>query len=292
MITELRRREEIDFSVIKATSSPYAIRLNEEAEIMKPHRYYGYIDQLNITPNERLVLGCVNYLMFATSMQVAWMLTAYPIDQNEIHKILTKLYNGGYLHRLQFRRGGEISVFKVYAVSGDRGYMLYKQVFGVKPNTKRDFFNQSDLAIRIKQILSANQLMAQLIDVKKSTIPSHSQVFSVERFLRRPMLIRTMGYFETGDICYWVEAVRRNEDYRSHFEDRLKRLVFFVKNHKRISTVRDAELPSQPRIIVIAEDAARMNELKQLVAAYDIPDPLFTHDMALVGKWEDAFQTL
>lgn len=282
----------MDFSTIKATESPYAIRPNETIEIVKPGKLLGYIDQLNITQSERLVLGCVNYLMFATSMQIFWMLSGYGIDQKEIHKILAKLYHAGYLHKLQFCGNGGMSSFKVYAITGDRGYMLFKQVFGRKPNTKRDFFNKEDFFVKVKQILSANQLMAQITDLKKCAIPSHSQVFSIKRLLQKPLLIRVTGYFETGETGYWVESVRKCDNYMENFENRIKRLEYFQKNYKKIEEVNDTAIASKPHIIVIAEDEQHMKELICNARNYSLSDIVFTHDMALIGNWENAFQQL
>lgn len=291
-ITELKRKENMDFSMIKATASPYAIRPNEKVEIAKPERLFGYIDKLTITEKERLILGCVNYLMFATSMQISWMLASHGIEQKEIHKTLSKMYHAGYLHKMEFRENGAISSFKVYAITGDRGYMLFKQIFGTRPNTKRDFFNKEDLPIRIKQILSANQLMAQLVGIAKCDIPSHSQVFSIKRLFKKPMLIRTIGYFEINQTSYWVESVRKCDDYITNFEDRLKRLEYFQKNYRRIDKVNDTALASKPHIIVIAEDEKHMKELICSVKEYDFTDVTFTHDMALIGNWENAFKPL
>lgn len=291
-IGELKRRKDIDFSTIRATASPYMARAGEALEMIPNERFRGYIDQLSISREERLVLGCVNYLMFATSMQVYWMLSDCDIEQDEIHKILTKMYHAGYLHKMQFKSEKGISSFKVYALTGNRGYCLYKSVFGGRANSKRDYYEREDLAVRVKQILSANQLMAQLISVKESGIPSHCQVFSIGRIFQKPMLMRTIGFVELEESPYWVEPVRRNENYLSSFEDRLDRFKYFQKNYKRIDEIYGSKINSKPKMIVIAEDEEHMKELMACVAEREIPHVVFTHDMSLIGKWEEAFSVI
>lgn len=292
MKIEFKRRENISFAEIKATSSPYAVRENEKIEIVAPGKPRGYIDQLTITKNERLVLGCVNFLMFATSKQIYWMLSSYDISQDEIHKVLTKMYNAGYLHKLQFTGESGISSYKVYMLTGDRGYVLYKLVFGCKPNTKRSFCERDDLALKVKQVLASNQLMAQLSGLEKSDIPSHLQVLAIKRFFQKIKLVRVTGYFEANANSYLVEAVRRSEDYAKNFESRLERLRYFADNYKKIEKINDAVVRYKPIMIVVAEDAEHMEELMSIAQKNGASGIYFTNDMALLGEWDEALRLM
>jgi len=292
MTSPFTRRSSVDFSDIKATVSPFAVRPGEKIECVLKERKYGYIDKYTITENEKLVLRCVNFLSLATSKQVFSLLSNYPITHDEIHKILTKFYNGGYLRKLEFVSDLGKSSYKVYTLCGGRGSILYQSVFEQRPSKTTLIEMLTDVA-DFKRILACNQFMCQIEGLKKTQIPSHFQVFTLKRFLQKPLLLRTGGYIETNTGCVFIEGVRREDNYVEKFKERLSRYERIILNYKKLDSIFDSYVPSMPSLLIIAEDKAQQDEIMQLCKKSKLAhNTLFTHDMALVGPLETAFKTL
>ena len=292
MTSSFKRKAGVDFSDIKATSSPFALRHGEKVEGITVERFHGYIDKYTITENEKKVLNCVNFLAFATSRQVFCLLSNYNITHDEIHKILTKLFNAGYLRKIEFKTESCRSSYKVYMIAGGRGAILYQSVFAEKPNKLTYIGTLSDPA-DFKRILACNQFMCQVSGICKSSVPSHFQVFSLKRFLQKPLLLRTSGFLNIENQPVWIESVRREEGYLEKFKERLNRHERLIPKFRKLDEVFGATLTSMPILLVICEDELQCTEIRKVCSKSSISNAiLLTHDMALIGDFNTAFQAV
>ena len=291
MTSTFQRKPGIDFSDIKASSSPFAIRKGEKVEGVVKERYHGFIDKYTITEHEKKVLKCVNFLALATSRQVYSLLSSYGITHDEIHRILTKLFNAGYLRKLEFSSDNSKSSYKVYMIAGGRGAILYQSVFEQKPNKITYMGNLSDPA-DFKRILACNQFMCQVGGICKTDIPSHFQVFSMKRFLQKPLLLRTSGYLNIDGKPVWIEGVRREDEYIDKLTERLNRHEKLIMNYKKLDEVFGTSLTVMPILLIVCEDEVQCREIQEVCSKSKIRDQIIlTHDMALIGDFDAAFQT-
>lgn len=271
---------------ITATMSPFAVRFEEEAELVPFPEKLIYLSRFSVSETEKEVLLAIDSLMVATSVQIMAMLADKPeITKKKISAALNRLYKGGYVYKLQFRSNGACSSFKVFVISSARGSALFRSIFDRYPVKNRYAESISD-PTKLKKYLAANQLISQVKGVESSEM---AQFYKKKAFLFPEVRISVHGRFTVNGKDYFCEVARREEDYKEKATARFKTLKKIISSYKNVSPV----LTEKPTLIILCEDEEHRAEMMKIASKYfrSSDDVLFSYDLALTEEFDKAFTT-
>lgn len=277
----------IEDNQIEATESPFAVR---EGEIKVFDGKDGYvsmnqiINKINIghiTDIHFEILKLVNEFEFVTSRQLCQLLDSKGIEyksQDKLNNKLDQLVKSKILTRYYFTSENSKGIYKIYCLEKMEKYLLTSREYDCKWQPTD---NTKPIAM-IKKRLAGNQTVIAYL----------RKVSAFDSYIAKPSLnAKTLGkvFKTTGGsvklkkagktIDFLFEVVRREEDWKKKFIDKMKMYQDFYKNF----ILGDSGFTMLPQLVFVCEDEKHMAEtFKELVInKIEIPEIkyLFTTDL-------------
>ena len=259
-------------SEIKAQVSPFAMR---EGEIKTFDGKDGYvsmnqivhkIDIGHITDIHFEILEIVNEFEFITSRQIYQLLELKGIDpqsQDKLNNKLESLVKSKILTRYYFTSDEGKGVYRIYCLEKMGKYLLNSKEIECK-------WQQSDNTKpvpMIKKRLAGNQIL-----IAYKTKVKAFDSYKVKPILQAKQLGKQFKATAGGvkltkaskSIEFIFEAVRREDDWQSKLDDKMKLYKDFYENYVN----GDSGYSTMPQLIIVAEDDKHMAEcFKEIVTS-------------------------
>ena len=253
---------------IKTTVSPFAMK---EGEIKTFDGKDGYvsINQIihrinlgHITEIHFKILELVNEFEFMTSRQIYQILVHRNIDiksQDKLNNKLEQLIKTKILTRYYFSSEDGKCIYRVYCLEKMGKYLLNSRNIECKwqptDNTKPVSMIKKRLAGN--QIIIAYMRKVQAFDsyVVKPAITAKQS----GKIIKANAGVRLTKRGVSIDFIY--EAVRREEDWETKFEERMRLYKEFYENFVQF----DSGYERAPQLILVAEDEKHMVEIFKII---------------------------
>ena len=253
---------------IKTTVSPFAMK---EGEIKTFDGKDGYvsINQIihrinlgHITEIHFKILELVNEFEFMTSRQIYQILVHRNIDiksQDKLNNKLEQLIKTKILTRYYFSSEDGKCIYRVYCLEKMGKYLLNSRNIECKwqptDNTKPVSMIKKRLAGN--QIIVAYMRKVQAFDsyVVKPAITAKQS----GKIIKANAGVRLTKRGVSIDFIY--EAVRREEDWETKFEERMRLYKEFYENFVQF----DSGYERAPQLILVAEDEKHMVEIFKII---------------------------
>ena len=253
---------------IKTTVSPFAMK---EGEIKTFDGKDGYvsINQIihrinlgHITEIHFKILELVNEFEFMTSRQIYQILVHRNIDiksQDKLNNKLEQLIKTKILTRYYFSSEDGKCIYRVYCLEKMGKYLLNSRNIECKwqptDNTKPVAMIKKRLAGN--QIIIAYMRKVQAFDsyVVKPAITAKQS----GKIIKANAGVRLTKRGVSIDFIY--EAVRREEDWETKFEERMRLYKEFYENFVQF----DSGYERAPQLILVAEDEKHMVEIFKII---------------------------
>ena len=253
---------------IKTTVSPFAMK---EGEIKTFDGKDGYvsINQIihrinlgHITEIHFKILELVNEFEFMTSRQIYQILVHRNIDiksQDKLNNKLEQLIKTKILTRYYFSSEDGKCIYRVYCLEKMGKYLLNSRNIECKwqptDNTKPVSMIKKRLAGN--QIIIAYMRKVQAFDsyVVKPAITAKQS----GKIIKANAGVRLTKRGVSIDFIY--EAVRREEDWETKFEERMRLYKEFYENFVQF----DSGFERAPQLILVAEDEKHMVEIFKII---------------------------
>ena len=253
---------------IKTTISPFAMK---EGEIKTFDGKDGYvsINQIihrinlgHITEIHFKILELVNEFEFMTSRQIYQILVHRNIDiksQDKLNNKLEQLIKTKILTRYYFSSEDGKCIYRVYCLEKMGKYLLNSRNIECKwqptDNTKPVSMIKKRLAGN--QIIIAYMRKVQAFDsyVVKPAITAKQS----GKIIKANAGVRLTKRGVSIDFIY--EAVRREEDWETKFEERMRLYKEFYENFVQF----DSGYERAPQLILVAEDEKHMVEIFKII---------------------------
>ena len=249
---------------IKAEISPFAIR---EGEIKTFDGKDGYVSMNQIVHKINIghitdihfqILELVNEFEFITSRQLFQMLLIKGFDpktQDKLNTKLEQLVKTKILTRYYFNQEEGKGIYRIYCLEKMGKYLLQSKEITCN-------WQQSDNTkpvAMIKKRLAGNQvLIAYLRKVKAfdefTVKPAITTKISRKTF--KPSGGSVSLTKNSRSISFLFEVIRREKDWKSKLEDRMKLYKEFYENFQPM----DAGFKAMPQLILVCEDEKHMAE--------------------------------
>lgn len=253
---------------IKTTVSPFAMK---EGEIKTFDGKDGYvsINQIihrinlgHITEIHFKILELVNEFEFMTSRQIYQILVHRNVDiksQDKLNNKLEQLIKTKILTRYFFSSEDGKCIYRVYCLEKMGKYLLNSRNIECKwqptDNTKP--------VSMIKKRLAGNQIIiAYMRKVKAFDSYKVKPAITAKKagkILKANAGIRLVKRGVSVDFIF--EAVRREEEWEKHFEDRMRLYQDFYENFVQF----DSGYEKAPQFILVAEDEKHMIEIFKII---------------------------
>lgn len=253
---------------IKTTVSPFAMK---EGEIKTFDGKDGYvsINQIihrinlgHITEIHFKILELVNEFEFMTSRQIYQILVHRNVDiksQDKLNNKLEQLIKTKILTRYFFSSEDGKCIYRVYCLEKMGKYLLNSRNIECKwqptDNTKP--------VSMIKKRLAGNQIIiAYMRKVKAFDSYKVKPAITAKKagkVLKANAGIRLVKRGVSIDFIF--EAVRREEEWEKHFEDRMRLYQDFYENFVQF----DSGYEKAPQFILVAEDEKHMIEIFKII---------------------------
>ena len=253
---------------IKTTVSPFAMK---EGEIKTFDGKDGYvsINQIihrinlgHITEIHFKIIELVNEFEFMTSRQIYQILVHRNVDiksQDKLNNKLEQLIKTKILTRYFFSSEDGKCIYRVYCLEKMGKYLLNSRNIECKwqptDNTKP--------VSMIKKRLAGNQIIiAYMRKVKAFDSYKVKPAITAKKagkILKANAGIRLVKRGVSIDFIF--EAVRREEEWEKHFEDRMRLYQDFYENFVQF----DSGYEKAPQFILVAEDEKHMIEIFKII---------------------------
>ena len=253
---------------IKTTVSPFAMK---EGEIKTFDGKDGYvsINQIihrinlgHITEIHFKILELVNEFEFMTSRQIYQILVHRNVDiksQDKLNNKLEQLIKTKILTRYFFSSEDGKCIYRVYCLEKMGKYLLNSRNIECKwqptDNTKP--------VSMIKKRLAGNQIIIAYMRKVKAfdsyIVKPAITAKKAGKILKANAGIRLVKRGVSVDFIF--EAVRREEEWEKHFEDRMRLYQDFYENFVQF----DSGYEKAPQFILVAEDEKHMIEIFKII---------------------------
>ena len=253
---------------IKTTVSPFAMK---EGEIKTFDGKDGYvsINQIihrinlgHITEIHFKILELVNEFEFMTSRQIYQILVHRNVDiksQDKLNNKLEQLIKTKILTRYFFSSEDGKCIYRVYCLEKMGKYLLNSRNIECKwqptDNTKP--------VSMIKKRLAGNQIIIAYMRKVKAfdsyIVKPAITAKKAGKILKANAGIRLVKRGISVDFIF--EAVRREEEWEKHFEDRMRLYQDFYENFVQF----DSGYEKAPQFILVAEDEKHMIEIFKII---------------------------
>ena len=258
---------------IKTTVSPFAMK---EGEIKTFDGKDGYvsINQIihrinlgHITEIHFKILELVNEFEFITSRQLYQMLEIKGIDpksQDKLNNKLEQLVKSKILTRYYFTSEEGKGIYRIYCLEKMGKYLLNSRNIECKwqptDNTKP--------VSMIKKRLAGNQIIVAYMR-KVQAFDSYTVKPAITAKKSGKILKANAGVKLTKrgiSVDFLFEAVRREEDWETKFEERMRLYKEFYENFVQF----DSGYERAPQFIIVAEDDKHMIEIFKIIVTKGI----------------------
>lgn len=279
---------------IKATISPFVVRINEEIEFEstpnESKTFYeiqrriknGQINKLHFA-----ILKAINLFVFCTSKQImAWLYCngelPDDLDQDKLNSKLESMSKLGLVDRIRFKSSEGEGIYRVYFLNKN-GEMLLTAYLG----TKRISYDEAMLATpvtAIKRYLATNQI---ILAYKEKF--NFFYTFKIRKYLmaneNTPVRPSAVLYFSNCRLL--LDAWRRYNGWKEDMNGKLKRYSLLFENHQK-GILPEASLfllKSKMYLLIVCEDMEHAYEIYNLFLGHEIyPFLLFTYDLLIFKK--------
>ena len=253
---------------IKTTVSPFAMK---EGEIKTFDGKDGYvsINQIihrinlgHITEIHFKILELVNEFEFMTSRQIYQILVHRDIDiksQDKLNNKLEQLIKTKILTRYYFSSEDGKCIYRVYCLEKMGKYLLNSRNIECKwqPTDNTKPVSMIKKRVAGNQIIIAYMRKVQAFDsyVVKPAITAKQS----GKIIKANAGVRLTKRGVSIDFIY--EAVRREEDWETKFEERMRLYKEFYENFVQF----DSGYERAPQLILVAEDEKHMVEIFKII---------------------------
>lgn len=232
---------------------------------------------------EMAILRIVSDLRYATSIQIYNMLKIKGLDveRTKVQTVIKKLKNKSFLKQIGFYNGTVTetqTVLKAYSL-GYHGVGIFRLR---NEETKLQGYISQMPTRNIKKVLATNQLLISIFSVMKISFESLICVVYPDI---KDAIIRTSSVINCNDSTYFVECVRRDENWDTVLKERITRYKKVIDNDKKLNITVNTE----PVVIFLAEDYEHMKEVKNLIGCNLGFKYMFTYDTILLEDINLAF---
>jgi len=236
--------------------SPFAVYEGEEFQtipIEEPRGHFNptEIDQLIMVMTEKLLV--VTTIMLKEAIE---NLGVGGVTQMDIQKRVKALASAGFLTKHTFETEDNRSSYKVYKL-GWRGVGYLKSI-GIRPRMG-EYLARCD-ATNIKKILAAGQyIVKQKIDIDNYQMAEVIFVPATSRDAVKDRIFRTQAILQGENGSIFLEAVRKNENWKQDLLEKMKRISAVVRTKKYNTEIKN------PMLILLAESEEHMKEVMKLI---------------------------
>lgn len=259
---------------VKTAVSPFAVRENE-VKVFDGKEGFASINQVvfkmdmgYINESHIKALEVVNEFGFVTSRQVTQILDLRgKLDdieedkkQNRVAKWLEDLTKSKVIARYYFQSEAGKSSYRVYAMDKIATYILKQRNI---PTSWQPTDNTKP-AYAVKRKLAGNQIIIaymQKVAAFYSTTPNvllYSKKYNVKFKPTGGMVTLKDG---TEDVNFIFEVVRRNEDWKNMFAEKVQLYSDFYENFSR----NDAGFYDKPQLVIVGEDIQHIAEIFRII---------------------------
>lgn len=259
---------------VKTVVSPFAVRENE-VKVFDGKEGFASINQVvfkmdmgYINESHIKALEVVNEFGFITSRQCTQILDLRgKIDdieedkkQTRVAKWLEDLTKSKVISRYYFQSASGKSSYRVYAMDKIATYILKQRNI----STAWQPTDNTKPAYSVKRKLAGNQVIIaymQKVAAFKSTNPNlllYSKKYNVKFKPTGGLVVLKNGADEENFV---FEVVRRNEDWRNMFAEKVQLYSDFFENF----TKNDAGFYNPPRIVFVGEDIQHTAEMFRII---------------------------
>ena len=263
----------VEDNAIKAPKSPFAMRENEIKVFDGKDGYAsinqvvfkidkGYINELHFQ-----ILEIINDFEFITSRQIYQMLLYKGIDiksQDKLNKKLEDMIKSKIITRYYFSSDEGKGIYRVYCLDKVGKYLLntrdIKTTWQPTDNTKP--------VSMIKKRLAGNQIIVAYMR-KVQAFDSYTVKPAITAKKSGKILKANAGVKLTKrgiSVDFLFEAVRREEDWETKFEERMRLYKEFYENFVQF----DSGYERAPQFIIVAEDDKHMIEIFKIIVTKGI----------------------
>ena len=263
----------VEDNEIKAVTSPFAIR---EGEIKVFDGKDGYVSMNQIIQRINLghindlhfkVLSLVNEFEFITSRQLFQLLEINGFEiksQDKLNGKLDQLVKAKILTRYYFNSDDGKGIYRIYCLEKMGKYLLNSRGEECKwqptDNTKP--------VSMIKKRLAGNQIIVAYMR-KVQAFDSYTVKPAITAKKSGKILKANAGVKLTKrgiSVDFLFEAVRREEDWETKFEERMRLYKEFYENFVQF----DSGYERAPQFIIVAEDDKHMIEIFKIIVTKGI----------------------
>ncbi|MEG0855160.1 MAG: replication-relaxation family protein [Terrisporobacter sp.] len=276
---------------IEAKLSPFASYKGDNHKINRPKRTTSksevdfLLEKGHVGEIEKMILVAINHLVFATSLQITTYInkTGIKIESKSVARKLTRLKEKSFVKQIEFISENSISSYKAY-------YLGYHGI-GLLRALDRKTYSQGYVSeiktAKIKCLLASNQLLTQVMngeaDFKVSKIILNESI--------RNCIVRPQSILNTNSKSYLVEVVRKTENWKEDFVNKLARYENVIENYETLNI----KFKVKPTLIIQGESYDHMIEIMSTTKEREENSNIniiYTYDRILLYNVEEAFFSL
>lgn len=279
---------------IKATVSPFGVRVDEEIEFEStPNKNTTFsaiqksIKAGHLNKQHFSILKAINLFIFCTTKQImSWLYCNGELpegfSQNKLNIRLDTMLRLGLVDRIRFKSSEGEGIYRVYFLNKN-GERLLTGYLG----TKRTSYQEALLAtpvFEIKRYLATNQIILAFKE-KFEFLES----FSIRKLLwadnHPPVRPSVLMSFSNGNLL--VETRRRYSGWKEDLVEKMKRYSLLFENHQKRILPDSAQflLKKQMYLLVVCEDMEHALEIRNLLWGHTIyPYLFYTFDLLIFQK--------
>ena len=263
----------VEENQIKAQISPFAIR---EGEIKTFDGKDGYVSMNQIVHKINIghineihfaILDLVNEFEFITSRQLYQMLEIKgfnPKSQDKLNNKLEQLVKSKILTRYYFTSEEGKGIYRIYCLEKMGKYLLNSK----ETECKWQPSDNTKPVAMIKKRLAGNQIIVAYMR-KVQAFDSYTVKPAITAKKSGKILKANAGVKLTKrgiSVDFLFEAVRREEDWETKFEERMRLYKEFYENFVQF----DSGYERAPQFIIVAEDDKHMIEIFKIIVTKGI----------------------
>lgn len=276
----------------KGTISPFAIRENEEWRIETEFVSGMSMDSIqnkykigHLNDVHSCILKIIGILGFCTSKQILSYAYSHKINleltmQNKLSIRIESLLKAGLIDSRRFETEYEKGVYRIFNITKLGNQFLTNYLRQKKVTFSDGMYLFSPF--EIKRILAVNQFVLACME----KIPSFQEFYYQQYiFGTNDIPIKTNGIVVFQTCAFFMEAVRRKQNFLSELEGKVERYQkffgssnFINRNRKNPNFVKDRRL----YLIFVCEDFKQVMEIQSIINAKVFSDYVFfTHDLQI-----------
>lgn len=279
---------------IKATVSPFSMRLEEEKEFEsipnESKTFYAIqksIKSGHLNKQHFAILSAINLFVFCTSKQImAWLYCNGEIpegfSQNKLNTRLDTMSRLGLVDRIRFKSGEGEGIYRIYFLNKN-GERLLTGYLGTKHTSYQEALLVTPV-YEIKRYLATNQIILAFKE-KFDFLSS----FFIHKLLMadNDTPLRPSAVMVFSNSIFLVETRRRYSGWKEDLVGKMKRYSLLFENHQKGLLPASSQflLKKQIYFLIVCENMENALEIRDLFWGHTIyPFLFFTYDLLIFQK--------